>query len=75
MDFVFNVVPEANIELRSGRGVVPLEYRHISLEFGDVVGNVSLLFELSDLEVGDELLVAIPEDLDNSFFESIPGIE
>ena len=75
MDFVFNIVLKTNIELRSGRGIILLEYYYILLEFGDVVSDVPLLFKLSDLEVGNELLVAVSENLDNSFLESILSIK
>ena len=75
MDFILNIILKTNIELRAGRDIVLLEYYYISLKFGDITGNISLLFKLSNLKVGNELLVAISEDLDNSFFESIPGIK
>ena len=75
MDFVFNIILKTNIELGSGRDIILLEYYYILLEFGNIISNILLLFKLSNLKVGNELLVAISEDLDNSFFKSIPGIE
>ena len=75
MDFVFNIIPEANIKLRLGRGIILLEYYYILLEFSNIVSNIPLLFKLSDLKVGNELLIAVPEDLDNSFLEFILSIK
>ena len=75
MDFVLNIILKTNIELRVGRGIILLEYYYILLEFGNIISNILLLFKLSDFKVSNELLVVISKDLDNSFFESIPGIK
>ena len=67
MNFILNIILKTNIELRSSRGVVLLEYSKISLEFGDIVCYSVVVFKLAKFDVGDKLLVAISEDLVDSF--------